>query len=200
MLPAASHHPIAHRQITRLLLLLLSRRIQPPPIAFFSVCLSLLRPPSPSFFSVSVNSRPSSPVLPIFSAFFPARTCAPAQTLRRDGQTLLPDLLLCPDGQTLLPRRLDPLRYAATLPKSASQPSLPRSALVGLPIKLNMEDDNSVNCGADLDINDNVNVVEAEDEHHEVGQGGEVSVSEKVVKDETKETDVVAPKQKSEYK
>ncbi|KAL6003318.1 hypothetical protein ACLOJK_023541 [Asimina triloba] len=90
----------------------------------------------------------------------------------RDGQTLLSDLLPYPDGQ---------IRF-------------------GLPIKLNMEDDNSVHCGVDLDMNDNVNVVEVEDEYHEVGQEGEVSVSEKAVKDEINETDVVAPTQKSEYK
>ncbi|KAL5987212.1 hypothetical protein ACLOJK_041209 [Asimina triloba] len=45
-------------------------------------------------------------------------------------------------------------------------------------------------------MGDNVDVVEVEDE---VGQG-EVGVSEKVVKDETNETDVVAPKAKSKYK
>ncbi|KAL6002021.1 hypothetical protein ACLOJK_040585 [Asimina triloba] len=92
-----------------------------------------------------------------------------------------PDLRPCPDPSSRrpdpaarsasLPRRPDPLRYAAALPKFASQPSLPRSALA-----------------------------EVEDEYHEVGQGGKVSVSEKVVKDETNETDVVAPKQRSEYK
>ncbi|KAL5977545.1 hypothetical protein ACLOJK_041922 [Asimina triloba] len=161
--PPASHRWISRRRLLLLSLLLLSRRIQPPPIAFFSVCLSLLRPPSPSFFSVSIDLRPSSLVLPTFSAFFPARTYAPAQTLRRDGQTLLPDLLPCPDDQIL---------FDTLLPCPNLLPSLPCPDLLW-PV---------------------------EDEYHEVGQGGKVSVSEKVVKDETNETDVVAPKQRSEYK
>ncbi|KAL5978847.1 hypothetical protein ACLOJK_018742, partial [Asimina triloba] len=52
---------------------------------------------------------------------------------------------------------------------------------------------------ADLDMNDNVNVVEVEDEYHQVGQGGEVSVSEKLMKDETNETNHSMGEEKGKY-
>ncbi|KAL5996354.1 hypothetical protein ACLOJK_026431 [Asimina triloba] len=61
---------------------------------------------------------------------------------------------------------------------------------VGLPVKLNMEDVNCVNCRVDLDIGNNVDVVEVEDEVG-VDTQGQVGVSEKVVKDEINKTDNV---------